>query len=58
MAQVYVIYTRQLKRRHLRWLASSACASYIFKDIKMSHKRRSEWILMSRDTGSTLRSLG
>ena len=40
---------QQLERRHLRWLARRACAGDILRDIQ----HRSEWILMSRNTGST-----
>jgi len=38
--------------RHLKWFARSACANDIFRDIQ----KRSDRILMSRDTGSTLTS--
>ena len=44
--------TDKLERRHFNWLTGSVCASDICRDI---HKR-SERILMSRDTGSTLTS--
>ena len=43
---------RTARGRHLKWFARSACASDIFMDIQ----KRSDRILMSRDTGSTLTS--
>jgi len=52
VAQAYLICNRQLERRHFNWLTSSACARDVVRDI---HKR-SERILVSRDTGSTLTS--